>query len=284
MESRDHQQSPGPDRGLVEQGGNGQEIAAASHVPQVSQMSPVTEPVPSPMPVQGPSLQRLSINDLARCCAEETSKFLKQSVSNDRYCLELFRRAIVHRDDDAWACIYQQYAPLVLTWVTQHQSAAPLLGQDGGAPLVNAAFAKFSQALTPAKMDNFDSLAAMLKYLKMCVHSVVADEVRARQARQYEETLELIEQEPASDDPADDVVSNISAQHLWQVIQEELNGEDERILIYLAYVHGMKPSEISSQHRRLFPTVDDVYRIKRNVLERLRRNRRLQMMFKHQRL
>ena len=228
----------------------------------------------------GVPIQLLAINDLARCCSEETNKFLRQSVSNDRYCLELFRRAIVNRDDDAWACIYQQYSPLVLTWVTQHQSAATILGQDGSGPLVNAAFAKFSQALTPAKIEHFDTLAAILKYLKMCVHSVVADEVRARQARQYEETLELIEHEPASDDPADDVVSNISAQGLWQVIQEELNGEDERLLIYLAYIHGMKPSEISSQHRRLFPTVDDVYRIKRNVLERLRRNRRLQTMFK----
>src|SRR5579884_2617914 len=216
-----------------------------------------------------PPVEQLSVNELARCCSEETNKFLRQSVSNDRYCLELFRRAIVKRDEDAWASIYQ------------HQSAAPMLGQDGSGPLVNAAFAKFSQALTPAKMDNFDSLAAVLKYLKMCVHSVIADEVRSRQARQYEETLETIEQEPASDDPADDVVSNISAQGLWQVIQEELNGEDERMLIYLAYVQGMKPSEISSQHRRLFPSVEDVYRIKRNVLERLRRNRRLQALFKH---
>jgi hypothetical protein len=228
-----------------------------------------------------PQPEQLSITELARCCSEETTKFLKQNISNDRYCLELFRRAITKRDDDAWICIYQQYSPLVLTWVNQHQSATPLLGQDGSAPLVNAAFAKFSQALTPAKMDNFDSLAAVLKYLKMCVHSVVADEVRARQARQYEEALELMEHEPATDDPADSVISNLSAQGLWQVIQEELNGEDERVLIYLAYIHGMKPSEISSQNRRLFPTVDDVYRIKRNVLERLRRNRRLQTMFKH---
>jgi len=252
MESRKPSQSPGSNPGMREQ---------ADSTPQ---------------------MELLSINDLARCCSEETNKFLKQSVSNDRYCLELFRRAIVRRDDDAWACIYQQYAPLVLTWVNQHQSAAPLLGQDGSAPLVNAAFAKFSQALTPVKMDNFDSLAAVLKYLKMCVHSVIADEVRSRQARQYEEALESIEHEPASDDPADDVVSNISAQGLWQAIQEELNGEDERVLIYLAYIHGMKLSEISSQHSRLFPSVEDVYRIKRNVLERLRRNRRLQMLFKHQ--
>ncbi len=224
--------------------------------------------------------ERLSINELARCCTEETNKFLKQDASNDRFCLELFRRAIVKRDDDAWACVYQQYAPLVLTWVTQRQSAAVLLGQDGSAPLVNAAFAKFSQALTPVKMDNFDTLAAILKYLKMCVHSVVADEVRSRQARQYEETLESIEQEPATDDPADDVVSNLSAQDLWQIIQEELNGEDERVLVYLAYVQGMKPGEITSLYPRFFPSVDDVYRIKRNVLERLRRNKRLQLLFR----
>src|ERR671924_419563 len=210
-------------------------------------------------------VESLSINDLARCCSEETSKFLKQNASNDRYCLELFRRAIVNRDDDAWACIYSQYAPLVLTWVTQHQSATPLLSQEGSSPLVNAAFAKFAQALTPVKMGNFDSLAAVLKYLKMCVHSVVADEVRSRQARQYEETLESIEYEPSGSDPADDVVATIAAQGLWQIIQEELNGEDERVLLYLAYVQGMKPSEISNQHSRLFPTVDDVYRIKRNV-------------------
>ena len=62
-----------------------------------------------------PQMDLLSINDLARCCSEETNKFLKQSVSNDRYCLELFRRAISRHDEDAWACIYQQYAPLVLT-------------------------------------------------------------------------------------------------------------------------------------------------------------------------
>ena len=61
-----------------------------------------------------PQVESLSINELARCCSEETNKFLKQSVSNDRYCLELFRRAITRRSDDAWACIYQQYAPLVL--------------------------------------------------------------------------------------------------------------------------------------------------------------------------
>jgi len=228
-----------------------------------------------------PHLEFLSINELAHHCSEETAKFLKQSSSDDRFCLELFRRAIVRRDDGAWASIYQQYAPLVLTWITQHQSAIAMLGQDGCAALVNSAFAKFSQALTPVKMANFDSLAAILKYLKMCVHSVVADEVRARQSHQYEDALEKMEHEPASGDPADDVISNLSAQALWQVILEEVNNEAERVLIYLAYSYGMKPGEICTRHPQLFPTVDDVYRVKRNVLERLRRNRRLQALLRH---
>lgn len=230
------------------------------------------------------AVEQLSVTDLARCCAEETRKFLQQSASDDRYCLELFRRAIVWRDDDAWACIYQQYAPLVLTWVHQHPGAAVLLGHDGSAPLVNATFAKFAQALTPAKMDHFNALAAILKYLKMCVHSVIADEVRARQARQYEETLETIEQEPSTEDPAENVVSHLSAQSLWQVVQEELNGDDERLLVHLIYVQGMKPGEICAQHRQTFPQVEDIYRIKRNVLERLRRNRRLRALLKQHQL
>lgn len=231
--------------------------------------------------MESSNFSHFSVTDLAQFCTEETNKFLKQVASNDSFCLELFRRAIVDRNDDAWESIYQQYAPLVLTWVTQHQSAAPILGQEGSAPLVNAAFAKFSQALTPAKMENFVSLAAILKYLKMCVHSVVADEVRSRQMRQFEDTLDMITQEPASDDPAEDVVANIAAQNLWQIIEEELHREDERVVVYQAYVQGMKPSEICSQHRQLFPTVDDVYRVKRNVLERLRRSRRLQMLIRH---
>jgi hypothetical protein len=222
----------------------------------------------------------VSVTDLARFCTEETNKFLKQVASNDCFCLELFRRAIVDRNDDAWGSIYQQYAPLVLTWVTQHQSATPILGQEGSAPLVNAAFAKFSQALTPAKMEHFDSLAAILKYLKMCVHSVVADEVRSRKAQQFEDTLDMVAQEPASDDPAENVVSHMAAQDLWQIIEEELRGDDERIVVYQAYVQGMKPSEICLRNRQLFPTVDDVYRTKRNVLERLRRSRRLQMLIR----
>jgi len=187
-----------------------------------------------------------SVSELARLLQEETKNFLLHRPSDDLPGLALFFIAITgrasnqERSDNAWACIYQQYAPLVLTWVTQHQSAAPILGQDGSAPLINAAFAKFSQALSPANIENFDSLAAILKYLKMCVHSVIADELRSRRSRQNEESLELGEYtEPVITDPADEVVSNAVALDLWQAILQELKGENEQVLIYLSFMQKM---------------------------------------------
>jgi hypothetical protein len=57
-----------------------------------------------------------------------------------------------------------------------------------------------------------------------------------------------------------------------------VSSEDERLLLYLTYVQDMQPREITALHRQRFPTVDDVYRIKRNVLERLRRNHRIKKL------
>ncbi len=225
--------------------------------------------------VNMPEPMRLSVTELARGCAQETARFRKKQPSDSRFGLELFRRAIELRDDEAWAHIYTQYGPLVLSWIMQHPGAALLLQQEDSSSLVNAAFAKFACALSPAKMQDFDQLPALLQYLKRCTHSVVADTMRYYQARRCEEPLETIEQEPAHDDPAFEVISGLAAQGVWQIIAEALNGEDERVLMNLAYIHGLTPVEISRQQHRHFPTVEDVYRVKRNILERLRRNRRL---------
>ncbi|GCE32090.1 hypothetical protein KDA_75740 [Dictyobacter alpinus] len=226
------------------------------------------------------SPEALSIATLSRLCAHESRKFLKKETSDDRYGLELFRRAIVNRDETAWSYLYQQYAPLVLTWVSQYYTARPHVEQDGYASLVNATFAKFAHVVTPMKLGNFHLLAEVLKYLKLCAHSVVTDEVRTLQSRYSETSLDDVEHEPRTDDPTDNVISALAAQGLWEIVQEELHGEEERVLI-LAYINGYKPAEIWDRHRQLFPTVDDVYRIKRNVCERMRRNRRVLAMCHH---
>ena len=44
---------------------------------------------------------------------------------------------------------------------------------------VNLVFERFWVAIGPDRFAEFPSVAALLKYLKMCVHTVLIDEVRA---------------------------------------------------------------------------------------------------------
>ena len=222
-------------------------------------------------------LENLPLTQVAARCSDETRQFLKGEPSNGCPCLELFRRAVVGRDEGAWAMLYQQYAPLVLTWVYQRQSAAPQLVDESAASLVNAAFAKFALAVTPAKMGQFTRIEAVLAYLKLCVRSVVADALRVQQTHPPAEELTVEQHDRAGADPAEGVLAQLAAHSLWQLISTELHDEGERILLYCSLLLHMKPTEITVQYPHLFPSVEDVYRVKRNVLERLRRNSRLRI-------
>jgi hypothetical protein len=112
----------------------------------------------------------------------------------------------------------------------------------------------------------------------LTVHSVVTDAVRFYQMHNDEEALELLDIDTeliVEETPEDTVVALSSAQSFWQIIQAELNNDDERLIISLSYGHNMQPYEICKAYRHRFPTSNDVYRIKRNVLDRLRRNHRV---------
>jgi hypothetical protein len=54
-----------------------------------------------------------------------------------------------------------------------------------------------------------------------------------------------------------------------------MQDEAERRAAYYCFVLDLKPREVQERHPELYGSVDDVYRIKRNVLDRLRRNPRI---------
>lgn len=190
----------------------------------------------------------------------------------------LFRRAIIGRDEQAWAQLYQEFLPQVQTWISLAVSEQPQLACCGGmTSLVNAAFALFAQSVTPAKLEQFATLPALLKYLKLCAHSAVADEAHAAQQRQIEEPDLGRGSDPATEgDVSSLLVQRLVQQGLWRAVEDELHGEDERIQVRLGFIHGLKPREISALYPQLYPNgTRDVTRVRRNVLSRLRRSHRL---------
>jgi hypothetical protein len=138
----------------------------------------------------------LTVSDLARHCQEETDRYRLGQAHNDRFCFELFRLAIVERDDLAWAAIHAQYVETVRRWVGTKMDV-----EEGAAQ----AFERFWQALDAAKFLRFPSLAQVLQYLKVCVHSAVLDRARAERRGEDNQSLEFAMHLPSADDVAERV-------------------------------------------------------------------------------
>ncbi len=141
---------------------------------------------------------------------------------------------------------------------------------------MNEAFAKFSRNIGPERLKDFSSVGALLAYLRCCATSVLADHYRSQQAQSREEPLESIDTDGlVLDDPAYIVATQLAAQELWQIIWSEATSMEERLILCIVCAQGMSPRELQQRYPAIFPTVEDIYRMKRNVLERLRHSREL---------
>lgn len=216
------------------------------------------------------TMQQVSLVELARRCREETQRFLSGGDRDDAYCFEIFHRAVVDRSDAAWEAIVVQYRGIVLAYVGQHTAAAMLRETDDY--WVNRAFQRFWSAIGPERFSQFPDLPSLLKYLKLCVHSVLMDELRARRAASTASLDEVPVTLPARADAERTVLGKLSGQQLWDAIDRELQDEAERTVVFLSFARDLKPAEVAERHPELFASVADVYRVKRNVIERLRRS------------
>lgn len=216
----------------------------------------------------------LSLATLAGRCREESDKYLRRAPSCGAYCFELFRRAIEGRDDHAWEAILIQYRGIVLAWVRRHPAHAAVPEDDDF--WLNRTFERFWRALPPERFARFPSLPDLLTYLKTCANCVLLDEVRARQSRPdaFETTLD---DESGSEPGApDDRLDDLSVRELWEAVIREAKDEAECQVARLSFALDLKPNQIQARHPDLFRSVADVYRVKRNLVERLRRSPDLQ--------
>lgn len=216
-------------------------------------------------------LQRLTLIGIAHRCAQESDHFFKRQPHDPRFCFELFRRAVLHRNQHAWELLYDQYRPLVTGWVQRHPHFTEC-GEEADY-FVNGAFEKIWSRLTPETFDRFPNLKSLLRYLQMCVNSAIVDFVRAR-----EQAVRLEQVNPAAlaDDQTagrNDAVTRLERAELWGWLQAQLKDTKEEQAVYGTYVLGMKPQELYAHYRDTFRDVNEVYRVKENVLARLRRDK-----------
>ncbi len=222
---------------------------------------------------------RRSLSELAKQCAKETSQYFSNGGAPGQSCYQLFKLAIIDRDQEAWEILYRQYEPLVKGWVLRHPAYAKT--NEEADYFVNAAFTRVWQAITPEKFQRFEDTSSILRYLQVCTNSVILDNLRQRANEAYDidadDVRHQIDQRHGRN--VADMHRSLYFQQLFEAVNQRMKTEQERIVLYEVYVLDVKPSDIFKRHPHTFKNVKEIYRIKENILARLRRDEKLKKLF-----
>jgi DNA-directed RNA polymerase specialized sigma24 family protein len=220
---------------------------------------------------------QMDLNTLMRRCATESERFYRGQQHDTRYSYELFRRALVERSEPAWEQLFQHYSGLVEGWV--RRSGAFSSSGESSEYFVVGAFTKFWRAISPERFASFPTLASLLHYLQLCATSVVIDSVRAQSWAEMVPEDNVHQTTTSQYRPDEEAVKRVYREEFWNLIDTQLNGDIERVVVYCSFVLGLTPRAIFARYDHLFNSVNDVYNVKRNVLGRLGRNTQLRQMF-----
>jgi hypothetical protein len=212
-----------------------------------------------------PPLGEMSLMLLAEYCAREINKYRHHEPSDERYGLEIVRRAVVLHDHDAWAILQCQFTDNVRFWFARHTCRDAALRHESEQDYIDHAFQRFWQAVSDQKLT-FTSLAGALRYLRLCLHCAIMDTLRIY-AHPRQEAL------PEQGDPDEPQVEDrYNEGEVWGIIRNLLRGERERRVAYLHFYCNLKPREIVRYCPNEFSGEEEIYRLKRNIMERIMRN------------
>jgi hypothetical protein len=220
----------------------------------------------SPLSADTRSADRvLSLSALVEQCRREIQAYRRGEPSNEAYGLELLHRAIMQGDQDAWAGLQQCLDEIVRGWLYGHPRREAALRWESEESYVALAFERFWQA-TAQQQVVFRTLAGALAYLRASLNGALLDTLRA-----YARPREVPLPEPGA--PGEPYVEDrLASLELWEILQRVLPSEREQRLAYLLYHCNLKPREIVRFCQEEWPDVQEVYRLRRNILERLLRN------------
>ena len=90
--------------------------------------------------------------------------------------------------------------------------------------------------------------------------------------------IELRAEASGADDPSAVAVGRVARSELWRAVNAELRSDDERLVARLSFLRGLTPREIFARHPDRFEDVVSIYRIKRNIVDRLRHSRAIRRL------
>jgi hypothetical protein len=212
------------------------------------------------------ALSQMNLSLLADRCSDEMKLHRRKEPYDDRYCLEIFRRAIIQHVDQAWSVLQQRFGETVRIWLHSHSSKDVALLRDSEENYIAQTFSRFWYAVRDQHLE-FTSLNSALSYLHATLNGILTDTLRSHlRSKEVPIPESGSSEEPLIEDPLD-------GSAIWQGIQNLLTDQREQRAAYLLYYCGLKPREIVLRCPQEFDDIKEVYHLNHNIVERLRRNR-----------
>ncbi len=171
----------------------------------------------------------------------------------------------VQGDQAAWTGFQQCFGELVLDRLHGHPQLKVACHLEREETYVALAFERLWQASLQHQRV-FRTLYGALANLRASLHGAILDRLRTA-SRPREASLPKPGQagEPLVEERA------VGLQ-LWQALQSLLPDASEQQLAYLLYQCGLSPTEIVRSCPKEWNDVQEIYRLRRNILERLLRH------------
>jgi hypothetical protein len=208
----------------------------------------------------------LSLPVLAAQCLREIDTYRKGEPCTDTFGIELLRRAIRQSDQEAWTWVQHCFGGMVRVWLRRHPQREVACRLESEENYVAQAFERFWQATALNQQVEFNTLAAALQYLRASLHGAILDMLRAY-ARPREVPL------PGPGEPGEPLVEESSDDsEVWDILHMILSDPREQRVAYLLFHCGLKPREIVRFRSQEWGDVQEIYRLRRTIMERVLRN------------
>lgn len=178
---------------------------------------------------------------------------------------ELVHQALVLGDQDAWAELQQYLGETLRRWLHTHPSKEVAWSFESAEHYVGLAFEWLRQVAIEGQVAS-ETRAAALVYLRASLNGTILDSLRAYvRPRAVPVPLPGVPSGPYFED-------RTTSLEVWEILQKVLPSEREQRLAYLLYHCGLGPREIVQLCPQEWSDVQEIYRLRRNILEQLLRH------------
>jgi hypothetical protein len=216
--------------------------------------------------IPNPRWSEMSLALIAAHCLRELDHYHRGEPCTDSYGVELLRRATIQDNQEAWVWVQHCFGEAVRGWLRHHSKREVAYRLESEENYVAQTFERFWLATACNQRVEFRTLAAALQYLRASLHGVIMDVLRA-----YARPREVALPEPGESGELL-VEDSIEESGIWDILYTILSNPREQRLTYLLFYCGLKPREIVRFCPQEWSDVQEIYRLRCIIMERLIRN------------